>query len=100
MVEKSVVGRNKAFGHLEDMKVEIELPDVTEDQPYVPQGGTKKLLVELACRLFEKDVITFGQGCEMSGLGFFEFQAALADREISRYTHEMLEEDMKYVRGQ
>ncbi len=73
------------------MKVEIDLPELTEEQPHVPQGGTKKLLVELACRLYEKDVITFGQGCEMSGLDYLSFQRELGTREIPRMTLESFE---------
>jgi predicted HTH domain antitoxin len=73
------------------MKVEIELPQLTEERPYLPQGGTKNLLVELACRLYEKDVITFGQGREMCGLDYLSFQRELGAREIPRMTLESFE---------
>lgn len=73
------------------MKIEIEVP---------PEATKTSILEELACALFQKDALSFGQARELAGLGFFEFQKALADRQISRYTHEMLAEDMKYVRGE
>lgn len=73
------------------MKIEIELPELTKEHPHVPQGGTKKLLVELACRLYEKNVITFGQGREMCGLDYIAFQRELGIREIPRMTLESFE---------
>ncbi len=73
------------------MKVEIDVPEGT---------SRKNILEELACAMFAKNALSFGQARELAGLGFFEFQKALADRQISRYTHEMLAEDMKYVRGE
>ncbi|MFN0076423.1 MAG: UPF0175 family protein [Prosthecobacter sp.] len=73
------------------MKIEID----------VPAGASRKsLLEELACAMFQKDALSFGQARELAGMGFFEFQKALADRQISRYTPEMLEQDMTYVRGE
>ena len=73
------------------MKIEIDVP---------PEASQKSILEELACAMFQKDALSFGQARELAGLGFFEFQKALADRNISRYTEEMLAEDMKYARGE
>ncbi len=87
----SVVCSFGACGHNQHMKVEIELPELTGDPPCVSHGDTKKLVVELACRLYEKDVITFGQGCEMTGLDFLSFQRELGAREIPRMTLESFE---------
>lgn len=73
------------------MKIEIDLPQISERQPIVERGGTRKLVVELACRLYEKGVITFGQGQEMTGLDHLAFQRELGLREIPRMTLESFE---------
>ncbi|MBE2283172.1 MAG: UPF0175 family protein [Prosthecobacter sp.] len=70
------------------MKLEIEIPNLEDGHRIHEPEGRAKLLVELACRLYEKDAITFGQGRELAGLGFLEFQKALAEREIPRMTLE------------
>jgi predicted HTH domain antitoxin len=70
------------------MKIEIEVP---------PEATKTSILEELACALFQKDALSFGQARELAGLGFFEFQKALADRQIPRFTLEMFEEELKYA---
>lgn len=76
------------------MKIEIDLPEISERHPMIELGGTKKLVVELACRLYEKGVITFGQGREMTGLDYLAFQRELGEREIPRMTLESFEQEL------
>lgn len=73
------------------MKVEIDLPGVDAEHPVTESVGRKRLLVELACRLYEKGVITFGQGREMACLDYLAFQRELGAREIPRMTLESFE---------
>ena len=93
---KSGVGRNKAGGHVGSMKIEADFPDITEEAAKEPEQGLR-ILTELACRLYEKDIITFGQGMRMTGLDLLGFQKELCKREIPRMTLEsfMLELNQK-----
>ena len=88
---KSVVGRKGVVGHLESMKLEIELP--IEDAPTV----RSHVLEELACVLFKQGLLRFGQARKLAGLGFIEFQKALGDRQIPRFTLEMFEQELKHA---
>lgn len=74
------------------------MPDVPEQTLQPDQR--RKVLVELACVLYQKELLSFGKARELAGMKFMEFQSALHDRQIPRYTLEMFEEDMRHVRGQ
>jgi predicted HTH domain antitoxin len=99
MVEKSVVGKNRGWRHFGGMKVEADFPDITEEAAQEPEQG-RKILTELACILYQRKIISAGQGRRMSGLDVIEFQGALKERGIPiHYTAEMLAEDFAYAQS-
>ncbi len=80
-----------AVRHFGGMKLEIDLP--IDEAP----GLRGHVLEELACLLFKQGILRFGQAQKLAGLGFIEFQAALADRQIPRFTLEMFEQELRHA---
>lgn len=58
-----------------------------------------ELKLELACALFARGKIGKVGGANFAGVGFFEFQRALGEREIESYTKEMYEQDLKSLKA-
>lgn len=67
----------------------IELPDMPETERLTPQ----EIRLELACALYARGRIGKVAGVELSGVDFTAFQQALAERDISLYTEDMLARD-------
>lgn len=51
--------------------------------------------IDLACSMFARGALSKLSAAAVAGVDFFRFQAALAERHISSYTDEMLDEDMR-----
>ena len=49
--------------------------------------------MELACALYARGKLGKVRAAEFAGIGFFEFQQALAERGISSYTEDLIRED-------
>jgi predicted HTH domain antitoxin len=65
-----------------------------------PEEVSDRLKRELAVRLYEKELLTFGQARRLSGISRWEFHELLGVEGIVRhYTEEDLEEDIRYGRG-
>lgn len=60
----------------------------------------ERLLIELACALYQREILAFGKAAELSRLSQFRFGQALADRGIARHYHDVdLAEDVGYAGG-
>lgn len=49
--------------------------------------------------MFARGAVSKLAAAALAGLDFFSFQAALAERHISSYSEEMLDEDMRNLAG-
>jgi predicted HTH domain antitoxin len=69
----------------------LELPDL----PFTQKLSEQEIRLELACALYARRKIGKVAGAEFAGVDFFTFQGALAERGISLYSAEMVEEDVR-----
>lgn len=81
------------------MSVTLDIPDdILTALPGLPEGRSAFLLLELACSLYAKEVISLGQGGAMTGLSRFDFGRELGRRGIARqYDMHDLEMDFAYA---
>jgi predicted HTH domain antitoxin len=84
------------------MGLSLDVPDGVQEALRVPEPERRtRLLIELACALYRREVLSFGKAAQLAGLGHLRFGLVLADREIPRnYTEEELTEDLAYARAQ
>ncbi|SFQ49586.1 UPF0175 family protein [Parafilimonas terrae] len=57
----------------------------------------RELLTEIAFLLYEKNIIGLGKAREFCGLGFIEFEAEIAKRNISRFSEASLQQDVDTI---
>lgn len=83
------------------MPMTLEVPDDIQAAMRVPGPERQtRLLIELACALYQREILTFGKAAELSRLSQFRFGQELTDREIARhYTDADLAEDLAYAGG-
>jgi predicted HTH domain antitoxin len=82
------------------MKIEANFPDITEKAAATEPEQGRKIMVEMACLLYQKEIASFGQARRMTGMDVIEFQGELRRRGIHlHYTHEMLAQDIAYAHG-
>ena len=84
------------------MPLTLEVPDQIQQAMSVPEPEREsRLLIELACALYERRILTFGKAAELSLLGQFGFGLALTERGIARhYSAADVAEDLAYANGQ
>jgi predicted HTH domain antitoxin len=78
-------------------KLTMELPeDLLEALKLPPAEIPARLKRELAIRLYEKGLLSFGKARELAGMTKWEFQSRLGEEDILRtYDVEELEKDLK-----
>ncbi len=83
------------------MPMTLEVPDDIQEAMRVPGPERQsRLLVELACALYQREILTFGKAAELSQLSQFRFGQELTEREIARhYTDADVAEDLAYAGG-
>ncbi|MGV3659762.1 MAG: UPF0175 family protein [Prosthecobacter sp.] len=80
------------------MKVIIDMPEIDEARAVSEPAERKKLMLELGCVLYQKNLLTFAQARRLAGTDYVEFGRELGNRGIPRhYTEEMLAEDFAYA---
>ena len=79
------------------MRVVIDVPDVTDEQAARDPDASRRVRVELACVMYQRNVISFGQAQKMTGLDVLEFQGELSLRGIPRMTLESFELETSHV---
>jgi predicted HTH domain antitoxin len=61
----------------------------------------RHMQIELACRFYAREWLTFPQAARLAGLDQFAFASALAERDIPRhYGLTEAQEDLAHARGQ
>lgn len=77
----------------------IEIPEDVYDALRLPEDERDGVMrAELACSLYDRGALSFGNARELAGLSKREFGELLADRGIERhYTDEELDEDLEYA---
>lgn len=80
----------------------LEIPDdLATALPFPPEERQQRLRTELACTLYGKDWLSFGQGARLAGLSQERFAWELGDRDIARhYTEADAEHDLAYANRQ
>ena len=81
------------------MPMSLEVPDDIQEAMRVPGPERQsRLLVELACALYQREILTFGKAAELSRLSHFRFGQELTTREIPRhYSDADVAEDLAYA---
>ena len=84
------------------MSMTLEVPDKIQRAMRVPEPERQtRLLIELACALYQREILRFGKAAELSRLSQFRFGQALVERGIARiYSDEDIAEDLAYAGGQ
>jgi len=84
------------------MPLTLEVPNEIQRALRVPEPERQtRLLVELACALYHREILSFGKAAELSQLSQFRFGHELVARDIARhYAEEDIAEDIAYAGGQ
>jgi predicted HTH domain antitoxin len=84
------------------MDVTLKIPDeVARALPLPPNEQEERLQLELACLLYAKGWLSFGQAARLSGADHYRFAYELGDRSIPRnYSEEEIDHDLDYARHQ
>jgi predicted HTH domain antitoxin len=84
------------------MSITLEIPDdVLAALPIPAQERNGYLVLEIACGLYARDVLSLGKAAELAGMTKHVFGLELGRRGIARhYTEEELEADLAYARGE
>lgn len=82
-------------------KVTLEIPgELVEALRVPPEEHQARLRRELAVRLYQKRLLSFGKARELAGMSEWEFHLLLGEEGIlRRYDTEELEEDLKTLGG-
>lgn len=84
------------------MTVTLHIPEPLAGALPLPEGErTQRLQTEMACLLYAKGWLSFGQAAQVSGLDQHRFSHELADRNIPRhYSAEEVDHDLVYASRQ
>ena len=84
------------------MALILEIPDeLARALPLPSEEREQRLQTEMACLLYAKGWLSFGQAAKLSGFDGHRFSEELADRGIPRqYSEAEVDHDLRYARGQ
>lgn len=84
------------------MEVTLRIPDeLAKALPLPEEEREPRLHLEMACLLYAKGWLSYGQAVQLSGLDHYRFGLELGDRDIPRqYTEADAEHDLAYARRQ
>lgn len=84
------------------MEVTLTIPDeVARSLPLPADEQQSRLQLEMACLLYAKGWLSFGQAMRLSSIDHNRFGLELGDRGIARhYTEAEAEHDLEYARRQ
>ena len=83
------------------MSLTLDIPDDVMAAMPVPEAERERyLLLELACSLYARDVLSLGRAAELAGVSKTDFGIEIGRRGIARhYTQAELDADLAYARG-
>jgi predicted HTH domain antitoxin len=81
------------------MQVVLEIPDdVARSLPLPQEERRQRLQTEMACLLYSKGWLSFGQAVRVSGCDYYRFGIELGDRNIPRQMTEAdVDHDLAYA---
>lgn len=81
------------------MSMMLEVPDGVQQALRVPESERQvRLLVELACALYQREILSFGKAAELAQLSQSRFSMALAECSIPRhYSGADVADDLVYA---
>ena len=84
------------------MSVTLDIPDeVLAAMPMPEQERKGYLLLEIACALYARDLLSLGKAAELAGVPKITFGQEIGRRGIARhYTDAEMEADLAYARGE
>jgi len=84
------------------MDVILTVPDeVARALPLPAEERQQRLQTEMACLLYAKDWLSYGQAARLCGLDHYRFGLELGDREIPRhYNEDEAAHDLEYASRQ
>ena len=84
------------------MSLTLDIPDAVMAAMPVPAADRERyLLLELACTLYAREVLSLGQASELAGIPKLELGLELGRRNIPRhYSEADLAADLAYARGE
>lgn len=86
-----------ALAAVSSQRVSMTLTITLPDEAVCTDLSPEEARVDLACSMFARGALSKLSASAVAGLDFFRFQQALAERHISSYTEEMLNEDMGHL---
>jgi predicted HTH domain antitoxin len=97
---ESVVGKREVERHIERMRVVIDVPDMTDEEFRDDPEAQKRGMVEIACQLYQKQLLSFAHARRLANLDLITFGHELMSRNIPRhYTEKMLMDDIAYAQA-
>jgi len=84
------------------MSLTLDIPDDVLAAMPVPEAERERfILLEIACLLYARDLLSLGRAAELAGMSRPEFGLELGHHGIARhYTASELEADLAYARGE
>jgi predicted HTH domain antitoxin len=84
------------------MSITLDLDDeALASLPLKPGERERHMQIELGCRFYARDWLSFSQAARFAGLDHYAFGVALAERNIPRqYGLTEAQEDVAHARGQ
>lgn len=84
------------------MSLTLDIPDNVAAAIPVPESEREQyLLLEIACSLYARDLLSLGKAAELAGVPKVDFGKEIGKRGIARhYTEAELAEDLAYARGE
>ena len=84
------------------MQLTLDIPeDVARSLPLPQEERRQRLQTELACLLYSKGWLSYGQAVRVSGVDYYRFGFELGDRNVPRQmTEEDVEHEMAYAHRQ
>ena len=84
------------------MSLTLDIPDDVMAAIPVPEAERKRyLLLEIACVLYAREVLSLGQAAELAGIPKLDLGLELGRRSIPRhYSETELAADLAYARGE
>ena len=83
------------------MSLTLDIPDDVMAVLPVPEAEREHyLLLEMACALYARDLLSLGRAAELAGVSKIDFGLEVGRRGIPRhYTQAELDDDFAYARG-